>query len=242
MLLQFDFHLLQMYGKQLKAYSNDCAMSKSKKRRQPAALIQRICFAEDEKKYSWLSMLLDAYYITDQGVAEGVELMRRKGHRLACAKGCCSCCVTHRSIPVYPLELVGISWYAVEKLPEPFRSRLQVQLRGHRKGDPCGFLIDGVCSIHPLRPMACRQFNVFNRTCEEGEDAYYTRRHEVLTPLKKYTDKAFMATMPFYGAKTRAESRKIVEKGLMHMAVKDMQQCNWQSLVDKMASFEKRKH
>ena len=214
-------------------------MSKQKKRRQPSHRIQRLCFAEDEKKFTWLSMLLDAYFITDQGVAEGIELMRRKGHRLACAKGCSSCCVTHRSIPAYPIELVGITWYAVEKLPDPARSRLLVQLRAHHEGDPCAFLLDGICSIHPLRPMACRQFNVFNRICEAGEDAYYTRRHEVLTPLKKYTNKAFMVTMPFYGARSRAECRRIVEKGFMHMAAKDMQQCNWQSLAEKMASAEK---
>ena len=213
-------------------------MSKQKKRRQQTKQNHRVCFPEDEKKHAWLPMLLDAYGITDQGVAEGIELMRRKGHRLACAKGCSSCCITHRSIPAYPLELVGITWYAAEKLPDPIRSRLQTRLREHQKGDPCAFLLDGVCSIHPLRPMACRQFNVFNRVCEAGEDAYYTRRHEVLTPLKKYTNKAFMVTMPFYGSKSRAESRKAVERGLMHMAAQDMQQCNWKSLAEKMASVE----
>ena len=211
-------------------------MSKQKKRRQPSNRIQRLGFTEDEKKFTWLSMLLDAYFITDQGVAEGVELMRRKGHRLACDKGCANCCVTHRSIPAYPIELVGVTWYAVEKLPNPARSRLLGKLRAHQAGDPCAFLIDGICSIHPLRPMACRQFNVFNRICEEGEDAYYTRRHEVLTPLKKYTNKAFMVTMPFYGARSRAECRKIVEKGIMQ----DMQQCNWKSLAEKMAATERR--
>jgi len=211
-------------------------MSKKKKRRQPSNRIRRLDFAEDEKRYTWLSMLLDAYFITDLGVAEGIELMRRKGYRLACAKGCSSCCITHRSIPAYPIELVGITWYAAEKLSDPVRSRLQVKLREHRKGDPCAFLLGGICSIHPLRPMACRQFNVFNRICEEGEDAYYTRRHEVLTPLKKYTNKAFLATMPFYGDRSRAEYRKIVENGLMHVAATDMQQCNWQSLADKITS------
>ncbi len=213
-------------------------MSKQRKSQRPSTRIVRLRFAADETEYSWLSMLLDAYFITDQGVAEGIELMRRKGHRLACAKGCSSCCVTHRSIPAYPLELVGITWYAVEKLSDPIRSNLSTRLQEHQKGDPCAFLLDGICSIHPLRPMACRQFNVFNRVCEEGEDAYYTRRHEVLTPLKKYTNKAFMVTMPFYGAKSRAECRRIVEKGLMHMAAKDMQQCNWQSLADKMESTD----
>ena len=137
-------------------------MSKQRKSQRPSTRIVRLRFAADETKYSWLSMLLDAYFITDQGVAEGIELMRRKGHRLACAKGCSSCCVTHRSIPAYPLELVGITWYAVEKLSDPIRSNLSTRLQEHQKGDPCAFLLDGICSIHPLRPMpvTCRRSHI----------------------------------------------------------------------------------
>ncbi|MBS1114086.1 MAG: hypothetical protein H6Q92_1849, partial [Nitrospirae bacterium] len=37
----------------------------------------------------------------------------------------------------------------------------------------------------------CRQFNVFGSPCAEGEDPYYTRREDVLLPIKQYTDRAF---------------------------------------------------
>ena len=73
----------------------------------------------------------------------------------------------------------------------------------------CPFLIDNACSIHPLRPLACRNYNVFGQQCAEGEDAYYTRRGDVLTPHQKNTDLAFDTMLPFYGAKNKAERRRI---------------------------------
>lgn len=199
---------------------------------------KRLSFPDDEKIHDWLPMLLEAYYITDKGIAEGVHLMERKGNRLACAKGCSECCITHRSIPAYPLELVGMTWYATEKVRGPLREALKKKLWAHQKGDPCTFLVDGACSIHLMRPMACRQFNVFNKVCEKGEDAYYTRREDVLTPIRKYTESAFLATMPFYGIKKKAERIRIVKKGLMHTMAKDMQQLSWESLASKMVEYD----
>jgi Fe-S-cluster containining protein len=194
----------------------------------------RLSFPLDEAVYPWLSLLLDAYYIADRGVAEGIQREERKGRKLACAKGCSSCCRSHTTIPVYPLELVGLTWYAAEKLQGPERDKLKQQLRDHRDGDPCPFLVDGACSVHPMRPLACRHFNVFGQVCAEGEDAYYTRRQDVLTPLKKYKDEAFFTMLPFYGVEKKSERRKIVESGAMHQMAKVLQSCNWASVADKM--------
>lgn len=200
--------------------------------------IRRLSFPEDETRHEWLPLLLDAYHITDRGVAEGVALMARKGHRLACAKGCYHCCVTHRSIPAYPLELVGITWYATEKMAGAIREDLKKALREHQSGEPCAFLLDGACAIHPMRPMACRQFNVFNAVCGPGEDAYYTRRDDVMTPNRKYSDEAFFRMLPFYGVKNKAERRRVVQEGLQHQMAKDMQTLNWITLANKMLEFD----
>jgi Fe-S-cluster containining protein len=113
------------------------------------------------------------------------------------------------------------------------------QLAVHRHGQACAFLVDQVCSIHPLRPMACRQFNVFNTVCAEGEDTYYTRRGDVMTPLKKYTHQAFVGTMPFYGIKTRARAREVVQSGMQHQLVKDLQNIDWRHLADKMKEYDR---
>lgn len=78
-------------------------------------------------------MLLDAYHAVDKGIAKAVEAEERKGRRTACAKGCSNCCRTLRDIPVYPLELMGISWYTAEKVTGDIRDALKMQLREYKK-------------------------------------------------------------------------------------------------------------
>jgi len=199
---------------------------------------QRLSFAEDEERFDWLPALLDAYHILDQGVAEGIRRQQRQGRRLACARGCAACCRSHKDIPVYPLELVGMTWYAVEKVQGETRQRLKAQLGNAREGGGCPFLVDEACSIHPMRPFACRQFNVFDRVCAEGEDAYHTRPRDVLQPLKDYTDRAFDATLPFYGLTRKADRKRAIKTGAMHRMVRTLSGCNWGSVAQKMEEYD----
>ncbi|HMK50431.1 MAG TPA: YkgJ family cysteine cluster protein [Thermodesulfovibrionales bacterium] len=199
---------------------------------------RRLNFPGEISVYPWLSMLVDAYYLIDKGIAEALSLELKKGRKLACAKGCSSCCKTHQTIPVYPLELVGLSWYVTEKLQGPARERLKKQLRDYRELDACPFLIEGACSVHAMRPAACRQFNVFGSPCAEGEDPYYTRREDVMVPIRKYVDRAFFIELPFYGVNDEAERWKMIETGYVHNVVRLLQNCNWKSLAEKMEEFE----
>ncbi len=202
--------------------------------------LSRLSFPEDEAKHSWLSLLLDAYSTADAGVAEGVRRQERQGRTLACRRGCSACCRTHRTIPVYPLELVGLSWYATEKLSGPIRNALKARLRAHQAGAACPFLVDDGCSVHPMRPLACRHFNVFDKVCEEGEDAYYSRRHDVLTPLKSYMDGALDTMLPFYGVTKKSERRQAIRTGTVHQLARVMGDMTWRSLADKMEARDKR--
>jgi len=199
---------------------------------------KRISFPADAKIHPWLSLLLDAYYFVDRGIAEAVKAESGKGRKLACSRGCSSCCRTHSTIPVYPVELVGLSWYVTEKIKGPERELVKAQLRNYKENDPCPFLIEGVCSVHPMRPISCRQFNVFGTPCAEGEDPYYTRREDVLSPIRKYVDRAFFIMLPFYGIQSEAQRWKIIESGAVHRVVKLMQTCNWKSLAEKMEEFD----
>jgi uncharacterized protein len=199
---------------------------------------RRLSFPSDEKEHIWLPLLLDAYFIIDKGISEAVKTAFIKGKKLACMKGCSNCCKTHQTIPVYPLELVGLSWYITEKITGPEREIIKTRLRRYKENEPCPFLVNGACSVHPMRPVACRQFNVFSTPCGEGEDPYYTRREDVLSPIKKYTDRAFFIMLPFYGVEDEKERWKIIESGAVHQVVKLMQTCNWKSLADKMEKFE----
>lgn len=202
---------------------------------------KRLSFPTDEPVHPWLSKLLEAYHIIDSGVSEGIRREVLQNRKLACGKGCAACCRSHKDIPVYPLELVGISWYVTEKITGPLRDRLRKQLLGYKEQAGCPFLVDDVCSIHAMRPMACRQFNVFDTVCSEGEDAWYTRRGDVLTPLKEYTDQAFDVMLPFYGIEKKSERRKAIREGKIHGIARVLRECNWTSLAEKMLQHDSRK-
>jgi Fe-S-cluster containining protein len=205
-----------------------------KKNRSKSSNAKRFSLTDDEKNLPWLSMLLDAYYTVDKGVAASINAERKKGRKLACAKGCSSCCVTHKDIPLYPLELQGLIWYVTEKLSGPLRETLKNNLKNFRRDGACPFLIDRACSVHPMRPMACRQFNVFDRPCDEGEDPYHTRREDVMDPVKKHVDQAFFIMLPYHGIEKESERIKFIDAGEMHKMVRELHGCNWKALAEKM--------
>ncbi|HTZ16810.1 MAG TPA: YkgJ family cysteine cluster protein [Dissulfurispiraceae bacterium] len=201
--------------------------------------VLRLRFPDDEGRLPWLPLLLDAYAVIDEGIAKAIaEAEKKKGLVLACGKGCGNCCSTHRDIPVYPLELVGIYWFVIEKLTQPLRAAVKGSLLGHRRGGPCPFLIEGACAIHPMRPAACRQFNVFGKQCEEGEDAYYTRRSDVLTPRREFADRAFSIMLPFYGVTGKKEMERAVKTRMIDNLARALQLCNWQELPVRMEEFD----
>ncbi len=199
---------------------------------------QRQRFPTDEARQQWLPALLDAYHLTDQGVHEGIRRATAQGRRLACGKGCAACCRSHLTIPVYPLELIGLYWYAVEQVAGGQRPRLHDQQASYRKGQPCPFLVEDTCAVHPLRPMACRQFNVFDRACAEGEDAYHSRRADVLTPLPQYSDDAFYLMLPFYGVQNLGERRRALKTGAQHRLARVLQEQDWPKLAARMAAHD----
>lgn len=198
----------------------------------------RVRFPDEESKFPWLSMLLDAYDIVDKGVAIAIKKGEEKGRvKLACKKGCDNCCRAHKDIPLYPLELVGIYWFATEKIGQPLRETLKKQLLSHREKDACPFLINSSCSIHPLRPVGCRQFNVFNEPCHENEDPYFTRRDDVLTPIWDYTNQAFSVMLPFYGIADKAGKSQAI-KNIIHTQVINLQSYDWKKLVKIIEGFD----
>lgn len=182
-------------------------------------------------------MLLDGYHITDQGVHEGIRRETAQGRTLACARGCAACCRAHLTIPVYPLELIGIYWYTVEKTRGGTREKLHRQLANYEQGAPCPFLVDEVCA---MRPMACRQFNVFDKVCEEGEDADYSRPHDVSKPLMNYTERAFFTMLPFYGVRNKGERRRALKKGMRHTLARVLQEQDWPKFTARMAVFDRK--
>lgn len=171
----------------------------------------------------------------DEGVSKDIEKAEKMGKKLACRQGCSNCCETHRDIPIYPIEIVGIYWYVIEKVKEPLRSQIKSSLIKHKKGDPCPFLINKICSIYAIRPLACRQFNVFSKPCGIDEDTFYTRNEDVLKPSENYLGKALYETTPFYGVFDEDERIEFINSGKLNNLVKILQNYPWLELARRMS-------
>ena len=199
----------------------------------------RLTFPEDEARLPWLSLLLDAYAVIDKGIAIAISREKRKQKkRLACREKCDICCRTNTDIPVYPLELAGITWYATEKVEQPLRDTMWRQLSSQAADPPCPFLIDNICAVYPVRPIACRQYIVFGRPCADNEDPYYTRREDLLTPIQDFTNEAVFIMLPFYGISKEAARQKAIKDRFIHTKVQNIFSCNWKSLAEKISTFD----
>jgi len=195
----------------------------------------RTRFPEDEKRQPWLPLLLEIQHITNQGVAAAIKA---DGRKLACGRGCATCCRSHADIPVYPLELMGIAWYVNEKLQGELREQVRVQLHGHRGLGACPFLVEEACAIHPMRPMACRQFNVFTTVCAVGEDAFHTRRGDVMNPDSRRKAEALREMLRHHDIKDGRERRRLVESGEVHRLAQSLREIRWENLAARMERIE----
>ena len=192
---------------------------------------ERLQFPDDEAEHEWLGYLLDAYHQADIGVTKSIQDEEEKGKKLACAKGCSNCCKSHTTIPIFPLELLGLYWYVTKIMGPDILTNIKPQLNNHTSGDPCPFLLDGVCSIHPMRPLACRHFNVFGESCAEGEDAFYSRREDVLTPIQSHQDRAYEAMLPFHGFKTPEQKQEAMKASYVQKQARVLQEIDWAHLA-----------
>lgn len=197
---------------------------------------------EDEARLPWLSILLGMQQTINAGVAAGIAAGEAAGRRLACARGCATCCRTHADIPVYPLELMGLYWFAVEKLAGGLRERVRTQLHNHKQLDSCPFLVDEACAVHPVRPMACRVFNVFDTVCAAGEDAFHTRPADVLPPPEAAKRDALMAMLEYHQVQGDEDRATVVDSGAVHQLAKSLRTLPWENLALRMQAFDQRQN
>lgn len=113
----------------------------------------------------------------------------QKGAKVSCQKGCGVCC--RQLVPLSPPEAFYLADY-VRSLPPKRKVALEKRFKiikeamkdkglieilekiedtGEHKilggeyfqlGLPCPFLEDNTCSIHPMRPFSCREYNVIS--------------------------------------------------------------------------------
>jgi len=194
---------------------------------------ERLRFPEDEARLPWLTTLLQMHEVVDAGIEAAVRSEeRRRSERRACRRGCAVCCRTQTDIPVFPIELAGLSWYCAEKLAGPAREAVRERLARHIPGArECPFLVEGACAVHPLRPTACRLFTAFGRPCAEGEDPFHSRRADLLSPPPGLLDRAYRVMLPFHGVTEPADQELWLGRGLVDTLAVNMPACDWRTLV-----------
>jgi Predicted Fe-S-cluster oxidoreductase len=184
-----------------------------------------------EGKYPWLPALLDAYNIIDKGDEIELEsITESNGRKIACSKGCSACCL-NPTVPINQVELQGLSWYVSEVMDQEIYDRISPQLLNHDQTTTCCFLLDGVCTVYPVRPIACRTFHVFDKPCEEYEDVSKTRPEDIAHSHKQYL--AWLVAqklMPHLGAKGNKE--KLFDEGFMVKNTRDLHTFGWEMFKD----------
>jgi Fe-S-cluster containining protein len=197
-------------------------------------------YPEDEAKYEWLPLLLNAYHIVDEGIRKELkkEEVKRK-EKIACHKGCSNCCL-RPAVPVTPLELLGISWYASKKLENPDREVVRQQLLNQSQSARCPFLVNDLCSIYPLRPLSCRIFIVFGAVCKRDEDPFITRFKGLWRPSEMVARESAFEMLPYYGITEETDMRRAFEEGFIANVAKPMHEldmsmfCMSMDVIDKM--------
>ena len=195
-------------------------------------------FPEHEARHPWLPVLLRMHALVDAGIEAAVRAEeRRRGVRRACRSGCDVCCRTQSDIPVFQIELAGLSWFCAERLAGPTRSAVRAGLERHLPGArECPFLVERACAVHPVRPMACRLFTVFGRPCAEGEDPFHTRRPEMLAPPPGLLARAYRVMLPFHGVTEPKDQETWLERGLVKTLAVNFPDCDWRSLARLMGT------
>jgi Fe-S-cluster containining protein len=111
------------------------------------------------------------------GIA-GIERVSPPEKPLACKKGCAHCC--HLTVLTDGTTVLRIAAYVRETFGPAERMLLDMRLIAYEDKVekmtqsqrslarlPCPLLVDGVCSVHPVRPLVCRAFNSYSaEVCE----------------------------------------------------------------------------
>lgn len=147
--------------------------------------------------HHWLSTLQKMHALVDRAVSiSRKEVFTSHGLSTACAKGCNHCC--RHVIPASAPELAGALWHLGEHVPGAVRSHVRENLHiEHRTA--CPFLHNEVCSVYPMRFMACRQFMVYDHPCSAGENVWETRPQDLLLPAPGPKMEAFALLATLYG-------------------------------------------
>lgn len=200
----------------------------------------RHTYPEAERKHKWLSNLLDAYHIADEGVKATLEHYAATGRPIACSAGCAACCKSP-CIPLTQPEMQGISWYVTEVLEGEVRPVVKARLENHATAKECPFLVQNKCTVYPVRPLICRQFMVRNRACEATERVDESRPEDIVMPPRTSIQKVAIQLMNFWSFPNRKAKMDAFERGFIGTKAKGMHLYDWREMATLMDAFDARK-
>lgn len=161
-----------------------------------------------ERSLPGASLLLEGCALVDASVAAAMEAAARNGRSLACGPGCDVCC--RQPIPVTPLEFLLMRVWLRFRADEDSRARLEARHLTRLRDEPsplrrpCPFLLEGGCTVYPVRPLACRRYLVLDRRCAPGEDCSASRPEDLLVPARHALHAALALTFPWYATRWRS--------------------------------------
>jgi len=186
----------------------------------------------DEDEHPWLTILLDALHILDHGLTDEVSAEeQRRAVRVGCHAGCTACCQS--SLRLRPIEIEGIAWYAATRLDEGTWRRVKEQL-ARPDGGVCPLLLDGQCSVRPLRPITCRTFFVFGEPCRVGERLFEIRPRDVFERSEALYERMALRLLDDASFELRddQDKRTAYHAGAMLTSALRMQQVDWIATID----------
>jgi Fe-S-cluster containining protein len=186
----------------------------------------------DEDEHAWLTILLDALHVLDHGLAHEVSAEeQRREVRVGCHAGCTACCQS--DLRLRPIEIEGIAWYAATRLDEDTWPRVKAQL-ARPDGGVCPFLLDGQCSVRPLRPITCRTFFVFGEPCRVGERLFQIRPGDIFEHSDALFERMAMRLLDddSFGLRGDQDKRAAYHGGAMTLSKLRMQQVDWVATID----------
>lgn len=190
-----------------------------------------------EQQYNWLTPMLDAYAIHEDGLAK--ELAReteKRGQSVACGRGCAACC-DNASVPITPFEMRVVSWYVSEELPEAVQDRLKPRLLRDNTRADCPFLLDRECSIHPVRPLACRGMVVFRKACEPHEHVVETRPEDIFIQSRDLSRKVGLRVLDSTSWPNNTSKRDAFERGVIPQIAKQIHELDWSVIARSIDHF-----
>lgn len=186
----------------------------------------------DEDEYPGLTILLDALQLLDHGLSQEVSAQeQQRGVRVGCHAGCTACC--QRNVRLRSIEIEGIVWYAATRLDEPTWRRVKAQLaRPH--GPACPLLLDGQCSVRPVRPIVCRTFFVFGEPCKVGERLLQERSGDIFEHSEQLHERVALRLFDdeSFGLSSDDEKRDAYRRGAMYSSALSMEQVDWVTTID----------